>query len=138
MSTTTDVTQSVEVDAPRERVWQLLTDPGELPKWWPDAAQLEPRVGGEVVLNFGPGDVSGEVTQWEPPSALGFTWEASNMPGVRLHVAFTVDDLGGERSRVNVVHTGFAEAPAEVRESAVGGWAHFLPRLAEAVKREER
>ena len=36
---TDDVTQSVEVDAPRERVWQLLTDPGELPRWWPDAAE---------------------------------------------------------------------------------------------------
>jgi uncharacterized protein YndB with AHSA1/START domain len=129
---TDDVTQSVEVDAPRERVWQLLTDPEQLPRWWPDAAQLEPRVGGRIVLNFGPGDVSGEVTQWQPPSALGFTWEQSNMPGVRLHVTFTVDDLGGGRSRVQVVHSGFEQAPAEAREMVAGGWAHFLPRLAEA------
>jgi uncharacterized protein YndB with AHSA1/START domain len=129
---TTDVTQSVDVAAPPERVWQLLTDPTELPRWWPDAAQLEPRLGGRIVLNFGPGDVSGEVTQWEPPRTLGFTWEASNMPEVRLHVAFTVDDLGDGRSRVRVVHSGFAEAPREAREAVVGGWAHFLPRLAEA------
>jgi uncharacterized protein YndB with AHSA1/START domain len=85
-----------------------------------------------VVLRFGPGDVRGEVTEWEPPRALGFTWEASNMPGVRLHVTFTVDDLGDGRSRVGVVHTGFAEAPAEARDAVAGGWAHFLPRLAEA------
>ena len=131
-TTTTDVAQSVDVEAPRERVWRLLTDPQALPRWWPDAAQLEPRVGGSVVLTFGPGHVSGEVTQWDPPRALGFTWEQSNMPGVRLHVAFTVDDLGDGRSRVHVVHSGFEEAPAEVREAVVGGWAHFLPRLAEA------
>ena len=129
---TDDVTQSVEVDAPRERVWQLLTEPEALTKWWPDAAQLEPRPGGRVVLNFGPGDVTGEITEWEPPSALGFTWDASNMPGVRLHVAFTVDDLGGGRSRVQVVHSGLAGAPAEAREGVSHGWAHFLPRLAEA------
>jgi len=134
---TEDVSQAVEVEAPPDRIWQLLTDPAELPRWWPDAAQLEPRVGGRVVLNFGPGDVSGEVTTWEPPSALGFTWEASNMPGVRLHVSFTVDDLGDGRSRVSVVHTGFEGAPAEAREAVAGGWAHFLPRLAE-VPREER
>lgn len=128
----TDVTRTVEVDAPRERVWALLTDPAELPRWWPDAAELEPEVGGKVVLRFGPGDVTGEVTSWEPPRRLGFTWEASNLPGVLLHVTFTVDDLGGGRSRVAVVHSGFAEAPAEAREAVSGGWSHFLPRLAEA------
>jgi uncharacterized protein YndB with AHSA1/START domain len=133
-----DVTQAVEVDAPPERIWQLLTEPTELPRWWPDAAELEPRVGGRVVLSFGPGDVSGEVTTWEPPSALGFTWEASNMPGVRLHVTFTVDDLGDGRSRVTVVHSGFEDAPAEAREAVAGGWAHFLPRLADVAREEGR
>lgn len=133
---THDVTQAVEVDVPPGRVWQLLTDPTELPRWWPDAAELEPRVGGRVVLNFGPGNVSGEVTTWEPPSALGFTWIPSNMPGVELHVVFTVDDLGDGRSRVSVVHSGFEDAP-EAREAVVGGWQHFLPRLVE-IAREER
>jgi uncharacterized protein YndB with AHSA1/START domain len=135
---TEDVAQAVEVDAPPERIWQLLTDPTELPRWWPDAAELEPRVGGRVVLTFGPGDVSGEVTTWDPPGALGFTWEASNMPGVRLHVAFTVDDLGDGRSRVSVVHSGFEDTPAEAREAVAGGWAHFLPRLADVAREEGR
>jgi uncharacterized protein YndB with AHSA1/START domain len=130
--TGTDVEQAVEVDAPPKRVWELLTNPAELARWWPDAAELEPGVGGRVVLAFGPGDVTGEVTSWEPPTRLGFTWEASNMLGVRLHVTFTVDDLGGGRSRVGVVHSGFADAPATVREAASGGWSYFLPRLAEA------
>jgi uncharacterized protein YndB with AHSA1/START domain len=133
---TEDVNQAVEVEAPPDRVWQLLTDPAELPRWWPDAAQLEPRVGGRVVLNFGPGAVSGEITTWEPPSLLGFTWEASNMPGVQLHVSFTVDDLGDGRSRVSVLHTGFEGAPAEAREAVAGGWGHFLPRLAQAAREE--
>lgn len=133
---TDDVTQSVDVDAPPERVWELLTDPSELPRWWPDAAELEPRVGGRVVLNFGRGAVSGEVTSWEPPVRLGFTWIASNMPGVELHVAFKVDDLGDGRSRVSVVHSGFEHAPREAREQVVGGWAHFLPRLAEVAGKE--
>jgi uncharacterized protein YndB with AHSA1/START domain len=129
---TEDVTQAVDVDAPRERVWQLLTDPAELPRWWPDAAELQPGVGGRIVLRFGPGAVSGQITEWEPPAALGFTWQASNMPGVELHVAFRVDDLGEGRSRVSVVHSGFAAAPVEAREAVVDGWEHFLPRLAQA------
>jgi hypothetical protein len=54
------------------------------------------------------------------------------MPGVQLHVLFTIDDLGDGRSRVGVLHSGLAEAPAEAREAVAGGWAHFLPRLAEA------
>jgi uncharacterized protein YndB with AHSA1/START domain len=135
---TKDVTQAVEVDAPPDRVWQLLTDPAELPRWWPDAAELEPRIGGRVVLNFGPGNVSGEITTWEPPSALAFTWVGSDRPAVELHVAFTVDDLGDGRSRVSVVHSGFETAPAEAREAVVDGWAHFLPRLAEVAREESR
>jgi uncharacterized protein YndB with AHSA1/START domain len=133
---TQDVTQAVEVDAPPERVWGLLTDPAQLPRWWPDAAELEPRVGGRVVLNFGPGAVFGEITTWEPPSALGFTWTQSNLPGVELHVSFTVDDLGEGRSRVSVVHTGFEGAPPEAREAVVSGWENFLPRLAEIAREE--
>jgi uncharacterized protein YndB with AHSA1/START domain len=135
---TQDVMQAVEVEAPPERVWRLLTDPSELPRWWPDAAQLEPRIGGRIVLDFGPGDVSGEITTWEPPSALGFTWVPSNMPGVALHVAFTVEDLGDGRSRVSVVHSGFEEAPPEARDAVEGGWAHFLPRLVEVAREEAR
>jgi uncharacterized protein YndB with AHSA1/START domain len=133
---TLDVTQAVEVDASAERVWQLLTDPAELPRWWPDAAELEPKLGGRVVLTFGPGNVSGEITTWEPPSALAFTWIQSNMPGVELRVSFMVDDLGDGRSRVSVVHSGFDDAPAEVREAVVGGWERFLPRLTEVAKEE--
>jgi uncharacterized protein YndB with AHSA1/START domain len=129
---TDDVTRSVDVDAPRERVWQLLTDPAELARWWPDAAELEPGIGGRVVLMFGPGNVSGEITRWEPPAALGFTWQPSNMPAVALHVTFTLDDLGDGRSRVSVVHSGFEAAPPEARDAVVEGWKRFLPRLAEA------
>lgn len=129
---TDDVTRSVDVDAPRERVWQLLTDPAELARWWPDAAELEPGIGGRVVLMFGPGNVLGEITRWEPPAALGFTWQPSNMPAVALHVTFTLDDLGDGRSRVSVVHSGFEAAPPEARDAVVEGWKRFLPRLAEA------
>lgn len=64
--------------------------------------------------------------------ACGLTAAICNETGVRLHVVFTVDDLGGGRSRVGVGHSGFADAPAEVREAASGGWSYFLPRLAEA------
>jgi uncharacterized protein YndB with AHSA1/START domain len=135
---TNDVMQAVEVDAAPERVWRLLTDPAELPRWWPDAAELEPRLGGRVVLKFGPGDVTGEVTHWEPPSTLGFSWVASDRPEVELHVAFTVENLGDGRSRVSVVHSGFEQAPAEACEAVIGGWAHFLPRLVEATREESR
>ena len=53
--TMADVTQSLEVNSPRDRIWDLLTDPIELARWWPDAAELEPWLGGRVVLTFGPG-----------------------------------------------------------------------------------
>lgn len=60
-----------------ERVWEALTSPGELPAWHPSPFELEPRVGGAVTYpkgEEGPDMPSGEVTAYDPPRLLGYTW----------------------------------------------------------------
>lgn len=127
------VVQRVEIAAPRERVFSLFTEPESLVRWWPDAASFEPRLGGEVRLVFGPGDVTGRVTAFDPPSRLAFTWIRSDAAEVETHVDVAFDDLGGGRCAVTVVHTGWEAVPAEARAEWRGmhehGWAHFLPLL---------
>src|SRR6266508_3594788 len=75
-----EVSQTLEVQATPERIFALWTEPDELVRWWPEAATFEPRVGGEVRLEFPQGNVTGEVTRFEPPRALGFTWIRSDFP----------------------------------------------------------
>jgi uncharacterized protein YndB with AHSA1/START domain len=127
----TPVVQTIEIDAPPERVFELWTMPEELVKWWPDAVELEPRVGGSMKLQFeGRGEVWGEFTRFEPPHELAFTWIRGVAPEITTQVEVSIEDLGGGRSRVELVHSGFENVPtdqaAEWRAIHDAGWRHFL------------
>ena len=72
----TSVEYSVEVDAPPERVWELTSDPRNLPHWDRHivgvrlpAGGLGPGVRYEVAMRFLAirTTVSAEVLEWEPP-----------------------------------------------------------------------
>lgn len=129
------VVRTIEIDAPAERVFELWTKPEELVRWWPDAAELEPRVGGKLKLEFeGRGEVWGELTRFEPPNGLAFTWIRGVAPDVTTLVEVTIEDLGSGRSRVELVHSGFENVPegqvAEWHAMHGAGWSHFLGCLA--------
>jgi uncharacterized protein YndB with AHSA1/START domain len=132
----TPVVQTVEIGAPPERVFELFTDPEQLVRWWPDVARLEPRVGGRIELEFeGRGDVTGEITRYEPPYALAFTWVRGVAPDVTTHVEVTISDAGAGRARVELVHSGWEAVPddqvAEWRALHDAGWKFFLGCLAD-------
>jgi uncharacterized protein YndB with AHSA1/START domain len=57
---------------PIERVWNHLTKPELLPRWFGDKSRIEPQQGGVVRLMDG--HVRGIVTQWAPPHRLSYTW----------------------------------------------------------------
>jgi uncharacterized protein YndB with AHSA1/START domain len=129
------IVRSVEIRATPERLFPLLTDPDALVLWWPDLAELEPRLGGRVRMVFRGGEsvVNGEVTRFEPPYALGFSWVRAETPGLVTQVDFSVTALDGGRCRVDVVHSGWEQAP-ELRPMHDLGWSHFLACLADLVE----
>jgi hypothetical protein len=49
---------------------------------------------------------------------------------VTTHIEFTVTSVDPGRSRVEVVHSGWEQAP-ELRPMHDAGWAHFLGCLAD-------
>jgi uncharacterized protein YndB with AHSA1/START domain len=112
-------------------VFPLLVEPASLVRWWPDLAELEPRVGGRVRMAFRGGEsvVDGEVTRFEPPKALAFTWIRAERPEVTTQVELTVTALAADRCRVEVVHWGWEQAP-DLRPLHDSGWAQFLACLA--------
>jgi uncharacterized protein YndB with AHSA1/START domain len=128
---TAPIVRSVEIRAPVEHVFPLLVEPASLVRWWPDVAELEPRVGGRVRMEFRGGEsvVTGEVTRFEPPRALGFTWVRAERPEVTTAIELTVTPLDDESCRVQVVHSGWERTP-ELRPMHDQGWAHFLRCLA--------
>jgi uncharacterized protein YndB with AHSA1/START domain len=127
----TPVVCTVEIDAPRERVFELFVTPEELVKWWPDAATFEARDGGRVELEFeGRGEVSGTVTTYDPPRALGFTWIRGVAPDIVTQVDVDFTDLAGGGTRVELRHSGWDAVPEELvpewRAIHEAGWNHFL------------
>lgn len=140
------IERSIEVNAPIDRVWNLLTDPAEMPRWWKTlvAAEIDLRPGGEMTLTWGEhGVTSARVEAVEAPVRFGFTW-ASNAegrppsPGDQTLVEFRLEEFG-EITKVTVYESGFEtlEIPDGERmtsvEGNIKGWTEALNDLKDLI-----
>lgn len=133
------VVQEIEIDAPPERVFQALTDPGEIPQWWSEeghyrttTAEIDLRPGGRYRLagesaRLGTFEVTGVYRVIDAPRRLVFTWTPSWQEEARASVVDISLESAGPRTRVRVVHRGFTGAAA--RDEHAGGWPSVLGML---------
>jgi uncharacterized protein YndB with AHSA1/START domain len=130
------VEQTVRIAARPETVWRYWTDPQRMCDWWGAAADLDPRPGGTCRIEMGGGPaMSGEYLELVPYERIVFSfgWEPTDgapavAPGsTRVEVTFTADAAD---TILTLRHTGLPAAHADEHRS---GWAHFLPRLTEAI-----
>lgn len=99
-------TITVDIDAPVERVWQVLTDIDRWPEWTDsvtsarrlDSGDLRPGSRAELVQPRIPKGVW-TVTVVEPE--LAFTWEQTG-PGVRTTARHRLEPLPGGSTRVHL------------------------------------
>lgn len=96
-------------NAPRERVWQAMTDPKLIAQWWGRGNKLvverfEPERGGHWrFVEHAPEGVNGfegrfrEVT---PPERVVQTFEWDGMPGYVIVETMTLEELGDDRTRL--------------------------------------
>jgi uncharacterized protein YndB with AHSA1/START domain len=65
---------------PVEAVWEAITTPDDLSRWFPSAVDLELRVGGRMTFTFeheladGVQTMEGEVVELDPPHLFAFYW----------------------------------------------------------------
>jgi uncharacterized protein YndB with AHSA1/START domain len=124
-----------EVDAPPEVVFETLTNPEELRRWFPLDARVDPGEGGKIWLSWGPG-VDGEapIHIWDPPARFGWTEsygdDADGRP-IRVAVDFHVEGRDGV-TVVRLVQSGFSAAADwdEMYDALKDGWSYFLFNLA--------
>jgi len=113
---------------PPERVWRALTDTDEMFAWHPTPASFEPRVGGRVSWHPD-GHVAdmpeNEVTDWDPPRLLGYTWAKEGDRPDHLRWELRPHDDG---CVLILVHT-FDDRLKAARDGA--GWHVCLDALAE-------
>ncbi|MDX2150110.1 MAG: SRPBCC domain-containing protein [Bryobacteraceae bacterium] len=125
----------IEIDATPEEVWEALTNPGVIPRWFAPQAEVSPGPGGSITWNWGDGIVwrSG-IETWEPPSRLRLTEVREKTLTVDGHTEpleprRLVQDYILETSKgktlLRLVHSGFgssADWDGEF-EGTLGGWA---------------
>ena len=114
----TVVTVAVEVDAPPERVWEVISDPRNLPHWERHIVAVDgvPATGlhegaryvAEMRLLAVRTKVRAEVLEWDPPRRVSI-----RLTGVLdATVTSTVEPLGARRSRLkHVVEYRFRGGP---------------------------
>jgi uncharacterized protein YndB with AHSA1/START domain len=142
----TTVSFAVDVDAPAERVWEVVSNPANLPHWdrhivrvvGVPSTGLEQGVGYVAEMRFMAlrARVQAEVLEWEPPRRARI-----RLSGVlNATVTSTVDLLAGGRSRLeHVVEYRFGGPLGELVASSlrlVGG-AHYALRRGVLAQKQE-
>ena len=133
------------INAPVERVWQLVTEAEHLGRWFGDAgAEIDLRPGGAIALRWtGHGTSRGRVVAVEPHTRFSYRWApykdlAGDEPveGNSTLVEFTLQ-REGDATRLRVVESGFAslggseEERAESFNGNTEGWERETDELRE-------
>jgi uncharacterized protein YndB with AHSA1/START domain len=140
------VTCEIFIAAPRERVFEALTNPEQAIKWWGQTDHyqltdfhLEAHVGGKwsasgESLNMGKMNIQGEVLELNPPLRLAYTWISSWLPKT-TRVVWELENRNAG-TLVKLTHTGF-EGNAEHANAHSIGWNLVLGWLQGYVERGE-
>lgn len=148
------VVSEIQIAAPPERVFQALTDPAELKRWFnnPECPvkswQMDARLGGHygyttekgtvVVNNVTEFECQGEITEYDPPRVLAYTWIANwhDDKSRRTVVRWELTPIVGKQSggtQVKVTHSGLTQEPA-ARKDYSGGWTGVVEMLKKFVE----
>jgi len=139
------IERDVLIDASRERVWEVLTDAGQVERWFGASAEIDLRPGGHAQFGWQDQAVfQAVVERVERPSAFSYRWarDAGAEPGMGTGtlVEFTLTEVP-VGTLLRVVETGFASldlSQAEQRQAAEGnrrGWTDELAQLKEYAER---
>lgn len=140
------IEHEVFIDAPPERVWQLITEAEHIREWFAfDGATIDLRPGGELVMRWKEhGTFYSRIERVEPPRY--FSYRGSIHPdqapadGNTTLVEFTITPEG-KGSRLQVVESGFRDLAKSGEERAefvawnIQGWRGGFTALQEYVER---
>ena len=137
------IEREINIAAPVERVWAVLTEPEHVGQWFGQGrpTEVDLRPGGIMVLDHGEyGTFPTRIEKVDPPYFFSYRW-ASAYPGEQATeenstlVEFTLAP-DGEGTRLRLVESGFANVwiPAERLDTAgyeshSTGWAEVLENL---------
>jgi uncharacterized protein YndB with AHSA1/START domain len=98
------IRREIVLPAPREDVWEALTEPERLEDWFANHVDLDLRPGGGASFRWSNGEERhATVTEIDPGRRLAFEWEGDTFEE-RGEVEFTLDD-DADGTRLTVVES---------------------------------
>jgi uncharacterized protein YndB with AHSA1/START domain len=136
------VVSEIEIAAPPARVFQALTQPDQLMRWWrnevctPELWEVDARPGGRwrckqksttmTINGRSEFEIAGEIVEIEPPRLLVYTWTATWDQQPSSSVVRWELTPNGKGTKVKVTHSGLAP---ELAKDYSGGWPDVVGRL---------
>jgi len=125
------IEREISIDAPPETVFSYFTEPAKHRLWQGADVELDPRPGGALRINFGPGYVVvGTYLEVEPPTRLVYTWgwaeEGSTvLPPGSSTVELTLEPAGAA-TLLRLRHSGLPDKALRIHGD---GWDESLSEL---------
>lgn len=123
-----EYTTSIEIAAPRDRVFDHLVTPAGMTAWMGQHAVLRPEPGGTFAVDIAGHAVRGRYLHVERPGRVVVSWGVTgsgDLPPGASTVEFRLTETASG-TRVDLVHRGLPDAQ---HDGHADGWTHFLPRL---------
>ncbi|THE13496.1 SRPBCC domain-containing protein [Bacillus timonensis] len=132
MTTVPDIKQTVLIEAPIQKVWDLVSTGEAIGTWFmPNDLVAEEGHEFHIQSPFGPSPC--KVLEVDPPHRLTFSWDTEGW-----FVEFLLKEIDG-KTEFTLIHGGWKDSEAiigkanrtnaEVRETMNGGWAGIVQKL---------
>ena len=143
---TDEIVSEISISAPSEAVFQAITDPAQVVRWWGQTGiyrctefQSDLRVGGKwrsagAAPEGRSFEAKGEYLQIDPPRLLVHTWTASWTGELQTVVRWELEATK-QGTLVRIRHAGLAAHP-ELAQS-YSGWPRMLGWLQALLERGE-
>jgi uncharacterized protein YndB with AHSA1/START domain len=133
------VTREIDIDAPPDVVWAIVTGARHLAGWFSDEVEIDLRPGGAMLLTWhGHGTYRARIETVEPPLTFAFRWVLRDgqepVPGSSTLVVMTLTATNAG-TRLRVVESGFSDLAWPEGERAryagqnANGWTKELDEL---------
>jgi uncharacterized protein YndB with AHSA1/START domain len=130
---TDSIERTILIAAPIERVWDIVTTPEHMGRWFGDAGAE--RDGDVIKMRWEEyGEAELRVVRSDAPTAFAYRWDA-NVPGIGDTLVEFSLATEGDRTRITVVESGWEslrttpDEQARLRAGNNGGWEHELGDL---------
>ncbi len=143
---TREISESVEIDAPRDVVWRAITEAGRVANWFAPNASGRAGPGGHLTVSWGAGaEWTSHFVRWEPPRHLRLVDtlpdedpvpDGTTDPGSAMALDYRMEEVAG-RTRLHLVNSGLSRDPSwdDAVRMMTNGWRFFLWNLKHYLER---